>query len=51
VQARKWGNSKELCYNLPEPLPTRIHTFIPENAAGNSNFTECWATPNDAEKW
>jgi Beta-xylosidase len=51
VQARKWGNPKELCFNLPEPLPTRIHTFAPKNAADNSNFTEWWATPNDAEKW
>lgn len=51
VKARKWGNPKELLYNLPDPLPTRTHTFGPGNATDNSNFTEWWAAPDDMQKF
>jgi len=51
VQARKWGNPKELCYHLPDSLPSRTHTFKPENAVDGSNVTEWWAAPDDAKKW
>jgi len=51
VQPRKWGNAKELCYHLPDTLPNRTHTFDAANAIDNSNFTEWWAAPEDAQKW
>ena len=51
VQPRRWRNNSELCYHLPDSLPGRTHTFTPGNATDNSNFTEWWATPDDAQKW
>ncbi len=51
VQPRKWGNAKELCYHLPNSLPSRTHTFNAANALDSSNFTEWWAAPEDTQKW
>jgi hypothetical protein len=27
VQPRRWQNNTELCYHLPDTLPSRTHTF------------------------
>lgn len=51
VTARGWHNNNELCFHLPDSLPVRTHTFSAENAVDNSNFTQWWAAPDDAEKW
>ncbi len=51
VKPRGWGNAKELCYHLPDSLPSRTHTFSAGNALDCSNFTEWWAAPDDTQKW
>ena len=51
VEARRGGNKNELYANLPDTLPTRMHTFNAINALDNSNFTEWWAAPDDTKKW
>ncbi|WP_163712971.1 family 43 glycosylhydrolase [Mangrovibacterium lignilyticum] len=51
VQARKWGDPKQLKYNLPEEPIYRHHEFNPQDAIDHSNFTRWWATPGDTEKW
>jgi len=51
LKPRRWGNAKELCYQLPDSLPVRTHTFQAENVIDRSNFTEWWASPDDSQKW
>lgn len=51
VQPRRWNNPSELCYHLPDTLPSRTHTYDAGNALDNSNFTEWWAAPEDTQKW